>query len=123
MGTVLVVDDSATERAIITGCLQQVGIATSIAKSGEEALEKIEQSRPDVIVLDIVLPGLSGFELCRKLKGEEDTKQIPIILCSTKGTKMDRFWGMKQGADAYIAKPVDQEQLVSKVQELIANIS
>ncbi len=121
LGTVLIVDDSATERSIITSCLQQVGINVSIAISGEEALEKIEQSRPDVIVLDIVLPGRSGFEICRQLKGEENTNKIPIILCSTKGTEMDKFWGMKQGADAYISKPIDQEQLVNKVKELIAN--
>ena len=121
MGTVLIVDDSATERSIISSCLQQVGINVSIAISGEEALEKIAQSRPDVIVLDVVLPGRSGFEICRQLKGEEDTNKIPIILCSTKGTEMDKFWGMKQGADAYIPKPIDQKQLVSTVQELIAN--
>ena len=121
MGTVLIVDDSATERAIITGCLQQIGVGISIATSGEEALEKIAKDHPDVIVLDVVLPGRSGFEICRELKGKEDTNKIPIILCSTKGTEMDKFWGMKQGADAYISKPIDQAQLVSKVQELIKN--
>ncbi|GAB4532166.1 MAG: response regulator [Pleurocapsa sp.] len=120
MGYTLIVDDSATERAIITSCLQQVGINVSIASSGEEALEKIEQDSPDLIVLDVVLPGRSGFEICRELKGSENTNKIPIILCSTKGTEMDKFWGMKQGADAYIPKPIDQEELVRKVQELVA---
>jgi chemotaxis family two-component system response regulator PixH len=120
MGYTLIVDDSATERAIITSCLQQVGINVSIATSGEEALEKIEQNSPDLIVLDVVLPGRSGFEICRELKGSENTNKIPIILCSTKGTEMDKFWGMKQGADAYIPKPIDQEELVRKVQELVA---
>jgi chemotaxis family two-component system response regulator PixH len=120
MGYTLIVDDSATERAIITSCLQQVGINVSIATSGEESLEKIEQNSPDLIVLDVVLPGRSGFEICRELKGSENTNKIPIILCSTKGTEMDKFWGMKQGADAYIPKPIDQEELVRKVQELVA---
>jgi chemotaxis family two-component system response regulator PixH len=119
MGTALIVDDSATEREIIKSCLQQIGITVSIAISGEEALQKVQSDRPDVIVLDIVLPGRSGFEICRELKGVEATSTIPIILCSTKGTEMDKFWGMKQGADAYIPKPVDQEELVRTVKELI----
>jgi two-component system, chemotaxis family, response regulator PixH len=120
MGYTLIVDDSATERSIITGCLEEVGINVSVALSGEEALEKIELNSPDLIVLDVVLPGRSGFEICRELKGSENTRRIPIILCSTKGTEMDKFWGMKQGADAYIPKPIDQEELVRKVKELIA---
>ncbi|MBE9044219.1 response regulator [Pleurocapsales cyanobacterium LEGE 10410] len=120
MGYTLIVDDSATERSIITSCLQEVGINVSVALSGEEALEKIQENSPDLIVLDVVLPGRSGFEICRELKGAEHTNQIPIILCSTKGTEMDKFWGMKQGADAYIPKPIDQKELVSKVKELIS---
>lgn len=120
MGYTLVVDDSATERSIITGCLEGVGINVSVALSGEEALTKIQQDSPDLIVLDIVLPGRSGFEICRELKGSDTTNKIPIILCSTKGTKMDQFWGMKQGADAYILKPINQEELVGKVKELTA---
>ncbi|GAB4227835.1 MAG: response regulator [Stanieria sp.] len=119
MGHALIVDDSATERAILTSCLEQMGISVLIATSGEEALEKIQQALPDLIVLDIVLPGRSGFEICRELKGEANTSKIPIILCSTKGTEMDKFWGKKQGADAYIPKPVDQEELVRTVRELI----
>ena len=120
MGYTLIVDDSATERSIIAGCLKEVGINVSVALSGEEALEKIDQNYPDLIVLDVVLPGRSGFEICRELKGSDNTNKIPIILCSTKDTEMDKFWGMKQGADAYLPKPIDQEQLVKKAQELIA---
>ena len=115
----LIIDDSATERAILTGCLKEIGIDVSIAISGEEALEKIKDINPDVILLDVVLPGRSGFEICRELKGTEDTNKIPIILCSTKGTEMDKFWGKKQGADAYIPKPIDQEELIRTVKELI----
>ena len=121
MGYTLVVEDSATERSIITGYLKDAGISVSVALSGEEALEKIEQGFPDAIVLDIVLPGRSGFEICRQLKGSENTNQIPIILCSTKDTEIDKFWGMKQGANAYLPKPVGREELVSKVKELIAS--
>ena len=120
MGNALIVEDSATERAILTGCLEEIGINVSIATSGEEALEKIAVEIPDLIVLDVVLPGRSGFEICRELKGAENTNKIPIILCSTKGTDMDKFWGKKQGADAYIPKPVNQEELVRTVKQLIS---
>ena len=119
MGNALIVDDSATERAILTGCLREIGINVSIATSGEEALEKIAVETPDLIVLDVVLPGRSGFEICRELKGADNTNKIPIILCSTKGTDMDKFWGKKQGANAYISKPIDQEELVKTVKQLI----
>jgi two-component system, chemotaxis family, response regulator PixH len=121
MGNALIVDDSSTEREIIKSCLQQAGISVVIATSGEEAIEKINSTKPDLIILDVVLPGRSGFEICRELKGEEKTSTIPIILCSTKGSEMDKFWGMKQGADAYIPKPIDQEQLVRTAKELIKN--
>ncbi|ACK67307.1 response regulator receiver protein [Rippkaea orientalis PCC 8801] len=119
MGTALIVEDSLTEREIISQCLQRAGLSVSIAVSGEEALEKLNISLPDVIVLDVVLPGLSGFEICRTLKAEDRTSNIPVIICSTKNTDMDKFWGKRQGADAYIPKPIDQETLVNTVKQLI----
>jgi chemotaxis family two-component system response regulator PixH len=119
MGTALVVDDSMTELQIISRCLQIIGINVVTAKSGEEALEKLSSVLPDLIVLDIVLPGRSGFEICRQLKAETKTNKIPIVLCSTKDTEMDRFWGLKQGADAYLSKPIDQEKFIRTIQDLI----
>lgn len=119
MGTALVVEDSLTDLQILVRCLQQGGINVLIAQSGEEAIATILKQKPDVVVLDVVLPGCSGFEVCRKLKAETATSSIPVVICSTKGSEMDRFWGMKQGADAYIAKPVDQEELVRTIKQLI----
>ena len=119
MGTALVVEDSLTEREILTSCLQQEGIIVSTAKDGEEALEKIDTNRPDVIILDVVLPGRSGFEICRFLKAQAKTSDIPVIICSTKGTDMDKFWGLKQGADAYMPKPIDQEEFIRTVKQLL----
>ncbi|HIK37091.1 MAG: response regulator [Geminocystis sp.] len=119
MGSVLVVDDSATERKILSSYLQELGITVSTAETGEEALEKIHASHPDLIVLDVVLPGKSGFEVCRELKSNEETNKIPIIICSTKGSEMDKFWGMKQGADAYIAKPINKEEFLDAVKKLL----
>ena len=119
MGNALIVDDSATQRNILVSYLQELGINVTTAESGEEALVKLDSSIPDLVILDVVLPGKSGFEICREIKATDKTKQIPIIMCSTKGSEMDKFWGMKQGADAYIPKPVDKEELLSAVKKLI----
>lgn len=119
MGSVLVIDDSSTERSIISIFCQELGISVTTATSGEEALEKLNQMSPDVIVLDIVLPGRSGFEICRELKEKEKTKDIPVILCSTKATDMDKFWGKRQGANAYITKPIDQEEFNTVIKQFI----
>jgi two-component system, chemotaxis family, response regulator PixH len=119
MGTVLVVEDSQTDMQILIHCLRQGGINVLVAQSGEEAIATLTKQRPDAVVLDVVLPGCSGFEVCRQLKTEANTSDIPVVLCSTKGTEMDKFWGMKQGADAYLSKPIDQEELVRTIKQLI----
>jgi CheY-like chemotaxis protein len=119
MSTALVVDDSMTDMQVLTRCLQQGGLNVVTANSGEEALAKLNSQRPDIIILDVVLPGSSGFEVCREIKSAAATSKIPIVICSTKGGEMDKFWGMKQGADAYLAKPVDQEEFVRTVKQLI----
>lgn len=119
MSTILVIEDSMTEMQVITSCLQRGGLSVQTATSSEEALTKINTQKPDAIILDVVLPGRSGFELCRDLKAEAKTSNIPVVLCSTKGSEMDKFWGMKQGADAYITKPIDQETLLHTVKQLL----
>lgn len=119
MSTALVIEDSLTEREIITHYLKSAGVTVLTVNSGEEALEKLTKLSPDLIILDVVLPGRSGFEICRVLKAESNTKKIPVIMCSTKDSEMDKFWGMKQGADAYIPKPIDQELLVRTVKNLL----
>lgn len=121
MSTALVVDDSLTDMEVVSRCLQQGGFNVIKASSGEEALAKISAHKPDIIVLDVVLPGRSGFELCRDFKAEAGTSNIPIVMCSTKDGEMDKFWGKKQGADAYLAKPIDQEELVRTVKQLVKN--
>jgi two-component system, chemotaxis family, response regulator PixH len=119
MNTALVVEDSLTDITIIVSYLKQGGIDVLTASSAEEARSKVDIYKPDVIILDVVLPDRSGFEICRDLKGEAQTKNIPVIICSTKGGEMDKFWGMKQGADAYLVKPIDREQLMRTIKQLI----
>lgn len=119
MSTALIVEDSATQMELISSCLRRGGLTIETAINGDEALAKINSKKPDVIILDVVLPDRSGFELCRDLKAESATSKIPVVICSTKSSEMDKFWGMKQGADAYLAKPVDQEELLRTVKQLL----
>lgn len=119
MSKVLVVEDSKTDSQILIGCLQQMGIEVNVATSSEEALEKLQHQKPDAIILDVVLPGKSGFEFCREIKELPDMSDIPIVMSSTKNTEMDKFWGMKQGADAYLPKPIDQDELTRTLKKLL----
>ncbi|WP_017315453.1 response regulator transcription factor [Mastigocladopsis repens] len=118
MTTVLLVEDSLTETQVLTRYLKQAGITVVTAFSSEEARLKLQFQTPDLVILDVILPGQSGFELCRELKTNATTKRIPVVICSTKGTEADKLWGKMLGADAYIPKPVDQQQLVQTIQQL-----
>jgi len=119
MSTILVVEDTLTQAEIITGSLRNAGFMTILATNGVEARSHISQQKPSAIILDVVLPNESGFELCRELKDKPDTKDIPIVMCSTKSGEMDKFWGMKQGASAYLTKPINIAELVRTIKLLV----
>jgi len=119
MPTVMVVDDTRTELETLASVLRRGGLYVVTAGSSEDAMAQIKLRQPDAIVLDVVLPGLSGFELCRDLKNESATSHIPIVLCSTKDTAMDKFWGLRQGADVYLTKPIDQETFVDTIRSVL----
>ena len=119
MANVLIVEDTNTEAEIMMSALRGAGFNTMRVASGPEARMHLNQQKPDLIVLDVVLPGESGFELCRDLKDQPATKNIPIVICSTKSGEMDKFWGMKQGAATYLAKPIVPDELVRAVKLLI----
>ena len=119
MKTVLIVEDSATDRNLLTTYLQKTGMTIKTAQSSEEALKIIEKDSFDLVFLDVVLPGQSGFEFCRDLKTNESTRNIPIVICSTKNTEADKLWGSMLGANAYLTKPVDQQQLTQTIEQLV----
>lgn len=119
MTTALIVEDSLTDRNLLTSYLQKAGMTVETAQSCEEAIDIIQQMALDVVFLDVVLPGQSGFEFCRDLKTNENTREIPIVICSTKDTDADKLWGSMLGADAYLTKPVDQQLLTKTVEQLI----
>ncbi|MEY2912334.1 MAG: hypothetical protein RLZZ184_1643 [Cyanobacteriota bacterium] len=119
MMTVLIVEDSVSQRMIITNLLKASGLAVTQAVDGVEALQVIQDTPPDLVVLDIFMPRMNGYELCRYLKSDPKTKNIPVLMCSSKSTEFDRYWGMKQGADAYIGKPFKETELVGTVKQLL----
>ena len=115
MGTILVVEDTLSEMELLSHYLRESGYAVISTASANDALTMAIEQQPDVIVTDVVMPGMSGFELCRSLKKHPATEKIPIVICSSKNQEIDRLWGMKQGADAYITKPFGREELVRAV--------
>jgi twitching motility two-component system response regulator PilH len=115
---ILVVDDSPTDREYLSGILTKSGYRVSTASSAEEALAKVKQAQPDLVLMDVVMPGQNGFQATRTLAKDEGTKHIPVILCTTKGQETDKLWGMRQGARDYIVKPVSQADLLAKISAL-----
>jgi chemotaxis family two-component system response regulator PixH len=119
MNTVLVVEDGLTDMEIISRYLQKAGYYVISATSSEEVQDKIDRNKPDLIFLDVILPGKSGFEICRELKKNPETSKIPIVFCSTKNSDVDKMWGNMLGAEAYLAKPINPEELVVTLKKLI----
>ncbi|MEW5860305.1 MAG: response regulator [Cyanobacteriota bacterium] len=115
MGTILIVDDNISELELISHYLREGGYTVINAIGAKEALSKVSEQKPDVIITDVVMPGMSGFELCRRLKTHPETEKVPIVICSSKDQEIDRLWGMKQGADAYITKPFTREQILRAI--------
>jgi twitching motility two-component system response regulator PilH len=115
---VLVVDDSPTERHFLSEILSKQGYQVIMAESGEEAMEKAKSQRPDLILMDVVMPGLNGFQATRALTRDEETKHIPVIMCTSKGQETDKVWGMRQGARDYLVKPINPDELLRKIAAL-----
>lgn len=115
---ILIVDDSATDRQYLTDLLAKNGYKVETAQNAEEALAKAKQLRPDLVLMDIVMPGQNGFQATRALSKDEATKKIPIIICTSKGQDTDKAWGLKQGARDYVVKPVSGPELLAKISAL-----
>jgi twitching motility two-component system response regulator PilH len=115
---ILVVDDSPTERYFLTDMLIKNGFSVSTAENGEEALLKVKADKPQLILMDVVMPGQNGFQITRAISRDPETQDIPIIICTSKGQETDRIWGLRQGARDYLVKPVDPGELLSKIAAL-----
>ena len=115
---ILIVDDSPTERAFLEALLVKSGYTVVVANSGEEGVEKAKADLPDLILMDVVMPGLNGFQATRAITRDDATKHIPVFICTTKDQETDKIWGMRQGAKDYLVKPVSGPELITKIKAL-----
>jgi twitching motility two-component system response regulator PilH len=115
---ILIVDDSKTETMFLTDLLQKSGYAVRSAGNADEAMKRLTEERPDLILMDVVMPGQNGFQLTRSINRTPEYTNIPIIMCTSKSLETDRVWGMRQGARDYVTKPVDAADLVAKIKAL-----
>ena len=115
---VLIVDDSKTELMFLTDLLQRNGMAVKTAQGADDAFKRLAEDKPDLILMDVVMPGQNGFQLTRAISRTPDYSAIPIIMCTSKNLETDRVWGMRQGARDYITKPVNEAELLAKIKAL-----
>jgi twitching motility two-component system response regulator PilH len=116
---VLIVDDSPTDVHVLKGMLEKNGYQISHAVNGEDGIKKAKAEKPDVILMDVVMPGMNGFQATRKLNQDPETASIPVIIVSSKDMDTDKIWGMRQGARDYITKPVVEKDLVKKIKAVL----
>ena len=119
MKTILVVDDLQSQLDLMAKYLSSAGYKTILANNGEEAIALTESNKPDAIVTDWMMPKMGGLDICRKLKKNPETENIPIVACTAKDRDVDRMWALKQGVKAYVTKPFTEQELVSAVKGII----
>jgi len=117
--TILIVDDSPTEVHVFKKLLEKQGYRIITAADGQEGLDVAKRVHPDLIIMDVVMPVLNGFQATRKLRNDQDTADIPVIMVTTKGQDTDINWGKRQGANEYLVKPVMPAELLSKIKALL----
>jgi twitching motility two-component system response regulator PilH len=112
---ILLVDDSKTELHFLSDLLTKRGYSVRTAEDGEDAMRRLAEDKPDLILMDVVMPGQNGFQLTRAITRDSRFTDVPVIMCTSKNQETDRVWGMRQGARDYIVKPVDADELISKI--------
>ncbi len=112
---ILVVDDSKTELHHLTNILTKRGFSVRTAENGDDAMRRLDEDKPDLILMDVVMPGQNGFQLTRTITRDPRFSDVPVIMCTSKGLETDKVWGMRQGARDYVVKPVDGDELMSKI--------
>ena len=116
---IMVVDDSPTERFFLADLLSRRGYTVVTAQDGNEAYARIKAERPSLVLMDVVMPGQSGYQVTRALARDPDTQMIPVVMCTSKSNETDRIWGLRQGARGYLTKPIHPEELLSKIADLV----
>lgn len=119
---ILIVDDAELDRVTLKKILEKHGYTVIVAEDGHDGIQKAKSEHPDCIIMDVVMPALSGFEATRMLKDAAETKDIPVVICSTKGLSTDQKWGIRQGAKEYIVKPIKEDNVLEKI-KAVENLS
>lgn len=115
---ILLVDDSKTELMHLSGMLTERGFSVRTAESGDEAMRKLSEAKPDLILMDVVMPGMNGFQLTRAITRDPRYADVPVIMCTSKSQETDRVWGLRQGAKDYVVKPIKADELIAKIKAL-----
>lgn len=123
MALILIADDSPTEIYVLKKILEKHQHSTITAEDGEQAVEMASSKQPDLILMDVVMPKLNGFQATRRLSKDDGTKNIPVIIVSSKNQETDKLWGMRQGAKGYLGKPVTEELLMDEINSLLQDKS
>lgn len=119
-GLILVIDDSPTEAQLVTKILEKANFSVKWANNAAKGISMAQEVKPDLILMDVVMPGMNGFQATRRIARGADTKHIPIIMLTTKDQETDRVWGMRQGASDYLVKPAEAGELLQKINDLIS---
>jgi twitching motility two-component system response regulator PilH len=121
MAKILIIDDSATGVKQLSQILNKNGYDVLSCESAEEGIDTLEREQPDVVLMDVVMPGMNGFQATREIVGNPETSHIPVIIVSVKDQETDKVWGRRQGARAYLTKPVDEQQLLTTITQVAAH--
>lgn len=121
MAHILIIDDSPTDVRVFTTLLEKNGHRVSSAISAEEGIAAAKRERPDLVIMDVIMPGMNGFQATRTLSRDADTSAIPILIVTTKSMETDRVWGLRQGAKDFMVKPVAESELLGRIQKLLAS--
>jgi twitching motility two-component system response regulator PilH len=119
MARILIADDSPTEVYVLQKLLERHGHQVLVAEDGEKAVSITQQEQPDLVLMDVVMPNLNGFQATRILSRDDDTSHIPIIIVSSKNQETDKMWGLRQGAKGYLGKPVSEDEIIEQIQSLL----
>jgi twitching motility two-component system response regulator PilH len=119
VATILIIDDSPTDVRVFTTLLERAGHQVAAVNTAEEGIERVRVDLPDLVIMDVIMPGMNGFQATRTLTRDPATANVPIVMITTKSMETDRVWGLRQGARAFITKPVNEKELLSCINELL----
>ena len=121
MANILIIDDSPTDVRVFTTLLERAGHQVAAVSSAEDGIEQVRNELPDLVIMDVIMPGMNGFQATRTLSRDPKTQHVPIVMITTKSMETDRVWGLRQGARAFITKPVNEKELLACINELLSS--